>query len=532
MSCFKHGYLTFTRNEVSNSSAALSRSTYGPQKRQTFGAHARTPARRSGSYARGARQALKRQAGAVIDAFSVMWAAPVLLIAAAAATADASNDSEVQCGVPRDIQSRIVGGSRARLGEAPWQVSSIRRHPKFGTDGANHDIALLKLVEPFDFVGSDGYVAPVCLPDKYHRMEGSVTITGWGKTRESGKISQDLHVVTVPVGSDLFCTYQYSQLITLSSLYDRRIMFCARALLGGRGSCKGAKNVESAKLTSIYCKQHRKGLLEDGMHCTKNSHGWYVICKISPSREAGDYSIYAGVHKLSLDNAQKQVRQGLKRFAHKGFRLRTFRNDIGLLKLDSPVDIAGSEGYINTVCLPPKGFKIKDDIVIAGWGTTRESGFTSDVLQAVSVPSVGDRSCYYRYLSFWSLIFGGNIHYDSMFCAGERRGGKDSCQGDSGGPAVQYVDGQAVLVGIVSWGEGCARAGKPGVYTEVSYFLDWIREQMASSPDEEEKKPSTSAPTRTSENTETSGNAQTRTSENTETRSSDAGTAEPRSTEP
>ncbi|XP_075748472.1 trypsin-1-like [Rhipicephalus microplus] len=223
-----------------------------------------------------------------------MWAAPMLLIAAAAATADASNDSEVQCGVPRDIQSRIVGGSRARLGEAPWQVSlqkngyhfcggsiieptivltaahcvrrfpngfsvvagitnlgkrtsyyqrrnvsSIRRHPKFGTDGANHDIALLKLAEPFDFAGSDGYVAPVCLPDKYHRMEGSVTITGWGKTRESGKISQDLHVVTVPVGSDLFCTYQYSQLITLSSLYDRRIMFCARALLGGRGSCKG-----------------------------------------------------------------------------------------------------------------------------------------------------------------------------------------------------------------------------------------------------------------------------------------------------
>ncbi|KAH7950809.1 hypothetical protein HPB52_001935 [Rhipicephalus sanguineus] len=247
------------------------------------------------------------------------------------------------------------------------------------------------------------------------------------------------------------------------------------------------------------------------MRSTENSRG---------CREAGDYSIDAGVHKLSLDNAQKQVRQGLKRFAHKGFRLWTFRNDIGLLKLDSPVDIAGSEGYIGTVCLPPKGFKIKDDIVIAGWGTTREGGYTSDVLQAVSVPTVGDGTCYYRYFSFWSLFFGGNIHYDSMFCAGERRGGKDSCQGDSGGPAVQYVDGQAVLVGIVSWGEGCARAGKPGVYTEVAYFLDWIREQMASSPDEEEKKPSTSAPTRTSENagTRTSENAQTRTSENAETR--------------
>ncbi|XP_075550112.1 serine protease 33-like [Dermacentor variabilis] len=511
-----------------------------------------------------------------------MWAA-LLFVAAATAGADAANSSAVQCGVARDIQSRIIGGSRAREGEAPWQVSlqrngyhfcggsiieptivltaahcvrkfpngftvvagiinlgkrtshyqrrnvsSIRRHPKFGTDGANHDIALLKLGEPFDFEGSDGYVAPVCLPDKYHRMEGSVTITGWGRTRETGKISQDLHVVTVPVGSDLFCTYQYSQLITLSSLYDRRIMFCARALLGGRGSCKGDSGgpaTQTEKGLAIVV-----GIVSFGRGCARARYAG-VYTKVSHyvdwirgnskkfgSRDAGDYSIDAGVHKLSLDNAQKQVRQGLKRFAHKGFRLWTFRNDIGLLKLESPVDIEGSEGYIGTVCLPPKGYKIKGDIVIAGWGTTREGGYTSDVLQAVSIPTVGDGTCYYRYFSFWSLFLGGNIHYDSMFCAGERRGGKDSCQGDSGGPAVQYVDGRAVLVGVVSWGEGCARAGKPGVYTEVPYFLDWIREQMASSPDEEDKKPSTSTPARTSENAET--------------RSSDAGPPEPRTTDP
>ncbi|XP_042146130.1 trypsin-1-like [Ixodes scapularis] len=173
---------------------------------------------------------------------------------------------------------------------------------------------------------------------------------------------------------------------------------------------------------------------------------------------------------------------GLEKFVHSGFGFWTFRNDIALLKLEKPLDIASSEGYIGTICLPPKGHKVEGDVIVSGWGTTREGGMGSDILKAVSVPALGDGMCYYRYFSFWSLFIGGNIHYDSMFCAGERRGGKDSCQGDSGGPAVQYVSGRAILAGIVSWGEGCARAGKPGVYTEVSYFLDWIENRTSSTP--------------------------------------------------
>ncbi|CAN7938212.1 unnamed protein product, partial [Ixodes hexagonus] len=120
--------------------------------------------------------------------------------------------------------------------------------------------------------------------------------------------------------------------------------------------------------------------------------------------------------------------QGLEKIAHTGFGFLTFRNDIGLLKLDKPIDFGSSEGYISAVCLPPKDHKVDGDIIISGWGTTREGGYASDTLKAVSVPALTDSMCYYRYFSFWSLFIGGNIHYDSMFCAGERRGGKDSCQ--------------------------------------------------------------------------------------------------------
>ena len=66
---------------------------------------------------------------------------------------------------------------------------------------------------------------------------------------------------------------------------------------------------------------------------------------------------------------------------------------------------------------------------------------------------------------------------DLMLCAGGEKG-KDGCQGDSGGPLTQEVGGAHHLVGLVSWGEGCARAGIPGVYTNVGALRDWIEKTL------------------------------------------------------
>ena len=86
----------------------------------------------------------------------------------------------------------------------------------------------------------------------------------------------------------------------------------------------------------------------------------------------------------------------------------------------------------------------------------------------VDVPFVSDQTCKLEYP--FSIA-------ESMICAGER--GKDSCQGDSGGPMICYNgDGSGYLAGIVSWGIGCGGLFHPGVYTEVSYFVDWISANM------------------------------------------------------
>ncbi|MEU5694003.1 serine protease [Actinosynnema sp. NPDC020468] len=95
---------------------------------------------------------------------------------------------------------------------------------------------------------------------------------------------------------------------------------------------------------------------------------------------------------------------------------------------------------------------------VYGWGRTAESGASTLQLRKVSVPITSDAECSAAYSDYKP---------GAQFCAGVPQGGIDSCQGDSGGPFV--VDGK--LAGLVSWGTGCARPGKPGVYTRVtSYF--------------------------------------------------------------
>ncbi|XP_026109639.1 transmembrane protease serine 4-like isoform X2 [Carassius auratus] len=137
--------------------------------------------------------------------------------------------------------------------------------------------------------------------------------------------------------------------------------------------------------------------------------------------------------------------------------------DIAMLKLTWPVTVGDS---ILPVCLPPHQLSVKEMLVVTGWGLLKEKGELPSVLQKALVPLIDRSEC------SKPSVYGSAIT-PRMLCAGFLKGNIDACQGDSGGPLV-YLSSRWQLMGIVSWGVGCAREGKPGVYTDVSQLLNWI----------------------------------------------------------
>jgi trypsin len=103
------------------------------------------------------------------------------------------------------------------------------------------------------------------------------------------------------------------------------------------------------------------------------------------------------------------------------------------------------------------------DMIIAGWGTTSSGGSSSSILLETVVDVVNQQECARAYPRL----------HPSSICAA--RPGKDTCQGDSGGPLFVQTNGTNVLVGLTSYGRGCAEPNFPGVYARVTTFSDWVK---------------------------------------------------------
>ena len=149
---------------------------------------------------------------------------------------------------------------------------------------------------------------------------------------------------------------------------------------------------------------------------------------------------------------------------HADYNPTTLENDIAIIELSGPLDFTD---LIQPICLTDKRAKIREKVSVMGWGDTRGTADGS-FLQVAQVRVINRRRCNRRN---W---YNGKVT-EGMMCAGYQRGQTDSCAGDSGGPLVRETDDGFQLVGITSWGLGCAQRRKPGVYTDVFHYVDWIK---------------------------------------------------------
>ncbi|KAF2635171.1 trypsin [Massarina eburnea CBS 473.64] len=191
-----------------------------------------------------------------------------------------------------------------------------------------------------------------------------------------------------------------------------------------------------------------------------------VITAAHCASASGDGSVAIYIRAGSLNNTYGGVISNVASWiVHPEFYRMDY--DLSIIKLSTPIPSCGDISYVKlpTSDYDPEAGSI---VSVAGWGTTNsDDGILSNYLRKVDVHVISRETCEADY-----AVTKENITAQ-MMCAGEKAGGKDSCEGDSGGP---IVDADGVIVGVTSWGWGCAKAGYPGVYSRVSRFLAFIEE--------------------------------------------------------
>ncbi|ELR58419.1 Transmembrane protease serine 11B, partial [Bos mutus] len=186
-------------------------------------------------------------------------------------------------------------------------------------------------------------------------------------------------------------------------------------------------------------------------HCFKNS------------QDPRNYTVTFGT-RVNLPYMQHYVQQI---FIHENYIRGELHDDIAVILLTEKVLFKND---VHSVCLPEATqiFPPGEGVVVTGWGALSYDGEYPVLLQKAPVKIIDTNTC-----NAWEAYNG--MIQDTMLCAGYLEGNIDACQGDSGGPLV-HPNSRNIwyLVGIVSWGAECGTVNKPGVYTRVTAYRNWI----------------------------------------------------------
>ena len=186
---------------------------------------------------------------------------------------------------------------------------------------------------------------------------------------------------------------------------------------------------------------------------------WVVTAAHCVDGNNNGLQVVVGLHNVNGTTGQ-QVRNVDQVIIHPQYSGGSLNNDYALLRLSSPI----TDFEPIQLCTDTAHDEEPVMATTMGWGATSSGGSSSNYLLEVDVPI--DDSC---------GSYSNSEITNHMVCAGDSNGGEDSCQGDSGGPLIMTnSDGEYELIGIVSWGYGCAEPNYPGVYSKIHSRLNWF----------------------------------------------------------
>ncbi|XP_034478334.1 vitellin-degrading protease-like [Drosophila innubila] len=188
---------------------------------------------------------------------------------------------------------------------------------------------------------------------------------------------------------------------------------------------------------------------------------------LSTLKSAENLTIVAGSTTLFQLSPSSQTLPVRKFIIHDKYKTFNNDNDAAILFLDGDFEF---NEFVQPIPLAKERPENGTPVFVTGWGVTKENGLLPNILQKVVVKVVENTTCKKSY----PILLTGN-----MLCSGEDGGGKDACQGDSGGPLIYNKE----LLGIVSWGTGCARPKYPGVYASVPEVRGWIEKTIKDNED-------------------------------------------------
>merc|ERR1711990_511539 len=202
----------------------------------------------------------------------------------------------------------------------------------------------------------------------------------------------------------------------------------------------------------------------------------YAMTAMHCVEEASSLTVALGEHNIRTDIENHRAKTiAVERVIKRSdYDTNSVNNDIALLRLAEDVDLTST---IVPACLPSTNSQKYTgwQALVSGWGTTSSGGATSDVLKETSQTILANTAA--------ECVQGAGGPGSTAVVPGTKlcayKEGTDSCQGDSGGPLVVMEDGRWTVVGVVSYGFGCATPGFAGVYARVTNYLSWIQSNIA-----------------------------------------------------